>query len=75
MAGKKPDLKAAIAAAQADGAEVVVDRQGEVKKCLINFINCRTHQMQMVELQAGEEFYYGDWDGRECVRKVFRCPG
>lgn len=41
--------------------------------CVISYVNCRTKKTEIVSLQKGDTFAYGDWNGTRCVRKVYTC--
>ncbi len=59
--------------------DFVVTSKGELiepvkaQGCAVSYVNCRMKKTEIVNLQPGETFFYGDWDGQKCVRKTFTC--
>jgi hypothetical protein len=60
-----------------EGIDFIISKDGVLTAladtCMITFVNCRTKEPETVTLKKGEVFYYGDWDGTQCVRKTFEC--
>lgn len=61
----------------ANNVDFIIAEDGSVRAvadyCVISFVNCRTHETEIVSLRKGEAIAYGDWNGTECVRKYFEC--
>jgi len=60
-----------------EGRSVQEGEDGTLKiaanNCIISYVNCRTKRTEIVVLKKGDTFFYGDWNGHRCVRKVYRC--
>ena len=42
--------------------------------CILSYVDCHTKRTEVITLQSGDGFAYGDWNGSRCVRKFYRCP-
>ncbi|MBD0373661.1 MAG: hypothetical protein ICV60_22700 [Pyrinomonadaceae bacterium] len=42
--------------------------------CSLTFTDCETKKPLSVKLKPGQTIFYGDWNGKICIRKQFTCP-
>ena len=52
-----------------------VDNEARISasSCLLSYVDCKTKTTKLITLRPGQTFYYGDWNGRKCVRKSYTC--
>lgn len=56
------------------GSVVPLDRKETVAGvCTVSYTDCTDKKGYTVYLQPGQTFYYGDWNGSQCVRKEYQC--
>jgi hypothetical protein len=76
MSKEKADIEKLVAAGEnfcvsADGEAVDVE---PLSGCVVSYVDCGTKRTMAVSLPSGSHYYYGDWNGSQCIRKVYNCP-
>ena len=74
---RKHRASALVEVLSANNVDFIIAEDGSIRAsadyCIVDYVNCRTHQKESVILRKGEAFAYGDWNGKECERKYFEC--
>lgn len=59
------------------GDDFIITKDGSIvtraNACIISYVDCKSKKTEIVTLTPGQEFSYGDWDGKKCVRKRYKC--